>query len=116
MNEMTILPRKPTENNKEYSYRVLYYNIMTMKLPPGTSITENEVAEQLNISRTPVHEALTMLKVEYLVDIVPQSGSSVTLINLKRARRSFYENNAGTRHIQAAVRMHQKRVFKKNGR
>jgi len=90
MNEMTILPRKPTENNKEYSYRVLYYNIMTMKLPPGTSITENEVAEQLNISRTPVHEALTMLKAEYLVDIVPQSGSSVTLINLRNVREGLF--------------------------
>lgn len=90
MNELTILPRKPKENNREYSYRVLYYNIMTLKLPPGITINENEIAEQLHISRTPVHEALTMLKSEYLVDIVPQSGSTVTLISLRNIREALF--------------------------
>ncbi len=87
---MTILKRKPKENNREYSYRVLYHNIMTLRLPPGATINENEAAEQLKISRTPVHEALSLLKEEYLVDIVPQSGSSVSLINLRNMREGLF--------------------------
>lgn len=90
MNQLTILPRKTTENNREYSYRILRYNIMTLVLEPGATLNENEIAEQINVSRTPVHEALTKLKSEYLVDIVPQSGSSVSLISLRNIREGLF--------------------------
>lgn len=90
MRSLTILPRKPKENNREYSYRILRYNIMTLVLEPGAVLNENEIAEQLTISRTPVHEALTKLKSEYLVDIVPQSGSSVSLISLRNIREGLF--------------------------
>lgn len=90
MEPLTILPRKATENNREYSYRLLRYNIMTLVLKPGDTISENEIAEQLGVSRTPVHEALTLLKTEYLVDIVPQSGSSVSYIRLGTVREGLF--------------------------
>lgn len=90
MNTLTIIDRQPKENNREYAYRVLRYNIMTFGLEPGEALSEAEICEQLSVSRTPVHEALTMLKSEYLVDIVPQSGSYVSLISLKHIREGVF--------------------------
>lgn len=90
MQNLNILPRKPKENNREYSYRILRYNIMTLILEPGDSLSENEIAEQLNVSRTPVHEALTRLKSDYLVDILPQSGTFVSLISLRNIREGLF--------------------------
>ena len=90
MNELVLIPRKKTENNREYAYRVLRYNIMNLKLIPGETLNENEICQYMNVSRTPVHEALTLLKQEQLVNIVPQSGSHVSLISLKNIREGLF--------------------------
>lgn len=90
MESLTLLPRRPKENNRAYAYRLLRYNIMTLVLPPGCAINENEIAEQLGISRTPVHEALSLLKNDYLVEILPQSGSFITKISLRNVREGVF--------------------------
>lgn len=90
MTPLTLLPRKPKENNRTYAYRLLRYNIMTLVLIPGTAINENEIAEQLGSSRTPVHEALSLLKNDYLVDILPQSGSFVSKISMRNVREGVF--------------------------
>lgn len=90
MDNLVVIPRKPKENNREYAYRLLRYNIMTMIMTPGTTINENLICEKLSVSRTPVHEALTMLKSECLVDIIPQSSSKVSLISLQNVREGLF--------------------------
>ena len=44
---------------------------------PGTALDEKQIAEQFGVSRTPVREALLMLAMQKLVDIVPRSGAIV---------------------------------------
>lgn len=90
MENLFIISRKQKENNREYAYRLLRYNIMTMIMTPGATINENLICEKLSVSRTPVHEALTMLKTECLVEIIPQSGSKVTLISLQNVREGLF--------------------------
>lgn len=90
MNTLTIIPRLPSENIREYAYRMLRYNIMNLQLPPGAPINENELCQLLSCSRTPVHEALALLKSEGLVNIVPQSSSNITLINMKNVREGLF--------------------------
>src|SRR5687768_10659710 len=46
-------------------------------LPPGTPLSDKALATQLNISRTPVREALLQLRSEGLVVARPQSGTFV---------------------------------------
>jgi len=92
-NILNLLPRDVKESNRDFAYRVIKYNIFNMNLLPGCSINENEFAEQLKISRTPVHEALTVLKAEYLVDIIPQSGSRVSLINFQNIKDGVFLRN-----------------------
>lgn len=93
MSDLNILSRKDQENNRAYAYRLLRYNIMTLKLVPDTALNENEIAEQLGISRTPVHEALTLLKNDYLVDILPQNGSFISKISMRQVREGLFMRN-----------------------
>lgn len=43
----------------------------------GESVSEERLASTLGVSRTPVREALTLLQLQGLVDIIPQRGSFV---------------------------------------
>lgn len=88
--EIKISEKKDNENNREYAYRILRDNIMTLQLLPGVTINEGELAECFKISRTPVHEAVLMLKEEYLVDVYPQSGSKISLIHIDILKEGYF--------------------------
>ena len=76
----TVLERFRGENNKDYSYRVIKEAIMSLELKPGQAISEIELADMLNISRTPIREVMAKLKEEYLVEVLPQVGTYVSKI------------------------------------
>jgi len=59
----------------------LRQRILRHELAPGQWIDEQDVAEQLGISRTPVREALKVLAAEGLVTLAPRRGSFVTQIS-----------------------------------
>ncbi len=61
----------------EMQYRKLRSQILSLELRPGSPISEQEVAEQEGISRTPVREAILRLAREKLVEVVPKSGTFV---------------------------------------
>ncbi len=65
----------------ERIYATLRERIVTAELEPGQKLSENELAEPLGVSRTPIREALARLRVDRLVAIVPQLGTFVTLIS-----------------------------------
>ncbi|HBN49407.1 MAG TPA: GntR family transcriptional regulator, partial [Thalassospira sp.] len=44
-------------------------------IPPGKPIRERTLAQQLNISRTPLREALRILAVDGLVELLPSRGA-----------------------------------------
>jgi DNA-binding GntR family transcriptional regulator len=74
----TVTARLPGENNKDYSYRVVKEAIMSLELQPGKSISEIELAEVLNISRTPIREVMAKLREEHLVEVFPQVGTYIS--------------------------------------
>jgi DNA-binding GntR family transcriptional regulator len=51
--------------------------IMDGRLPPGQRLTEERLARELGISRTPVREALKVLQSEGLVDAAPNRSATV---------------------------------------
>lgn len=69
---------------REQVYAVLRRAILTGHLQPGDAVAEGYVAEQLNVSRTPVREALRMLSTEGLVAIVPRRGAFVAGIKSEK--------------------------------
>jgi len=65
----------------EQVYRLLRQAIITLRLPPGATIIEKQITERLDISRTPVRDALRQLADEGLIHVKPQSGTFVALID-----------------------------------
>ncbi|WP_160321324.1 GntR family transcriptional regulator [Prosthecomicrobium hirschii] len=51
--------------------------IVSTELQLGQALSEEQIAATMNVSRTPVREALTMLQLQGLIDIKPQRGSFV---------------------------------------
>lgn len=66
----------------DFVYETIKEQIMTLVLPPGASISEKDIAEELEVSRTPVRESFLRLSEDDLLDIRPQRGSFVTKIDL----------------------------------
>jgi DNA-binding GntR family transcriptional regulator len=62
-------------------YRLLRQSIITLRLQPGATIIEKQITDRLGISRTPVRDALRQLADEGLVNIRPQAGTFVALID-----------------------------------
>jgi DNA-binding GntR family transcriptional regulator len=65
------------ESRTEQAYRELRRRILDNELPASTSMLEQEVAELLGMSRTPVREALILLAKEGLVEVRPRQGMRV---------------------------------------
>lgn len=78
---MKILEKNTLENSRAYALRILLHNIVSIELAPGTAISENEIASELRLSRTPVREALIELNKNDLIDIIPHKGSYISKIN-----------------------------------
>jgi DNA-binding GntR family transcriptional regulator len=65
------------------AYRELEEMIVTLRLSPGTVLSEQALAVRLKIGRTPIREALQRLARDGLVVIMPRRGIMVSEINLK---------------------------------
>lgn len=87
---MELLERRASENARSYALRVLLQNIITLELPPGSAVSENELALVLKLSRTPVREALIELSKTGLVDIQPQRGSYIAKIDYELIEESRF--------------------------
>ena len=79
---MTIEARQAGETAKEYAYRIIKENIITLELEPGSTLNDMEISQMIGISRTPVREAIIKLKEESdIIEIFPQRGMRIALID-----------------------------------
>lgn len=62
---------------RDVVFRTLRDAILVGDLEPGERLLENHLADKLGVSRTPVREALRMLEIENLVELVPRKGAQV---------------------------------------
>src|SRR5699024_1296316 len=75
------------------AYAILRQAIRNLILPPGKTILEREVAETLEMSRTPVREALVRLENEDALQLIPRKGFYVEPID-KNDLSDIYQMNA----------------------
>lgn len=68
---------------RNFVYQTLRYNILHLDLKPGTKMSEQDISDEFQVSRTPVREVFVHLFQDGLVEIYPQRGTYVSLINLK---------------------------------
>ena len=69
-------------------YEKLEYNILTGEYQPGEILSENRLAEELGVSRTPIREAMTRLIYERLINETP-NGNEVRGISLSDVEDIF---------------------------
>jgi len=69
------------------AYRALEEEIVTLRIPPGTVVSEAILSRRLGVGRTPVREALQRLAREWLVVILPRRGVVVSAIDPVRQLR-----------------------------
>lgn len=73
----------------DYAYKELRRMIMNKEFKPGQRLPEMSLAEQLNVSRTPVREALRRLASEGLVVIIPNEGARLANPSKKEIEDTF---------------------------
>lgn len=75
-------------------YEALYARVVNLTLPPGTRMSEAEVAAQLGVSRQPVRDAFFRLSQLGFIQIRPQRATIVTPISEGAIRQAFFIRNA----------------------
>jgi DNA-binding GntR family transcriptional regulator len=63
--------------------------ILAGVLPPGTRIRQEQIAEELGVSRLPIREALRILESRGLVTLVPATGAWVSSMNLAECVETY---------------------------
>ncbi|ADG06844.1 GntR family transcriptional regulator [Kyrpidia tusciae] len=71
------------------AYETIRGWILEGTLAPGERLREEQLAERLGVSRTPVREALRRLETEGLVRLIPNRGAAVTAYSTADIRHYF---------------------------
>jgi DNA-binding GntR family transcriptional regulator len=72
----------------------LQQRILALELPPRTRISEADVARRMGVSRQPVREAFKRLAKLGLLQIRPQSSTTVSLISEEAVQRARFIRTA----------------------
>jgi DNA-binding GntR family transcriptional regulator len=78
--ESSGLRRQKGSSLTEKIYNLLRDEIVTCELEPGRELSEAELAERFEVSKTPVREALASLRVDGFVHTYPRRGYQVVPI------------------------------------
>ncbi|MEJ6120987.1 GntR family transcriptional regulator [Vibrio sp. 2-Bac 85] len=70
-------------NKTEVAYNQLERMIIFRELEPGSMVSEKQLAESLDLGRTPVREALQRLSYEKMVEIHARRGIQIPIISIE---------------------------------
>jgi len=73
---------KPTSTQDVYAS--LREKILSFELYPGSRVTESELAEMFNVSRTPIRAAIQRLEAEGYMSVLPKQGCFIRNIEIAR--------------------------------
>ena len=82
-------PPSPSRERFERLYRTLRDRICLFEYPPGGRLSEEELAEEFSISRTPVRRVLGRLEAEGLIEARHGVGHFVTSVRLEELAQIF---------------------------
>lgn len=77
-----MAPHPPRELLADRAYVALRDRIVTLRIPPGAPIDEDQLGADLGMGRTPVREAIKRLALENLVTVFPRRGTFASEINI----------------------------------
>ena len=76
-------------SKKEQVYKDLQEKIITQELACGTRLNEKELMDEYGIGRTPLRDILMKLKIECLIETIPQSGTFVKELDKTEIRETL---------------------------
>ncbi|MEW1773324.1 GntR family transcriptional regulator [Streptomyces sp. NPDC086777] len=93
-------------SGREKAYAFLKDTVLTDPGMQGAFLSEQELADRIGVSRTPVREALLQLAAEDLVELVPKRGARVAPLTGRQIRelmelRGIVERYAAERLVEA---------------
>ncbi len=98
----------------EFIYEVIKKNIINMNIKPGSRISEKEISDLLDVSRTPVREAFIKLSKEGLLYVLPQRGTYISYIDLKKVEEiRFIRESIEISIIKIATKDFPEKLLKK---
>jgi DNA-binding GntR family transcriptional regulator len=86
------------------AYQFAKERLLDGRFPAGALLSENEIARDLGISRTPVREAFLLLEAEALLELYPRRGALVTPISPTESDDVLEARLLLEGHCAAAVR------------
>lgn len=92
-----------TLNTEERAYRSIMHLILSGHYRPGDFLLEQEIAEKLGMSRTPVSRALARLVVEGFLEKMPKKGCFIPLPTPEDAENVFFARKAVESQAAAAA-------------
>jgi GntR family transcriptional regulator, rspAB operon transcriptional repressor len=75
-----LLERFPSLRDRAYA--AIKHRIITCELKPGEVLIEADLSAELDIGRTPVHQAIDRLVTDGLIDVMPRKGIIVKPVSL----------------------------------
>lgn len=81
---------RSTSSVQSAVYNALRNSILTLQLKPGTVMSTQEIAQKLDVSRTPVREAFIRLQMDGLVNIHPQKETMVSRIDFTKVEQERF--------------------------
>ncbi len=93
-------------SGREKAYEYLKETVLTDPEMQGVFLSEQEIADRIGVSRTPIREALLLLAAEDLVELVPKRGARVAPLTGREIRelmelRGIVERHAAQQLIAA---------------
>lgn len=73
---------EPVVSLRDTAYEAIKRRIITCDLKPGEVLSEGVLSTELDIGRTPIHQAIDRLAAEGLIDVLPRKGIMVKPISL----------------------------------
>jgi DNA-binding GntR family transcriptional regulator len=73
----------------DVAYARICAMIIDLRLQPGAMVNELSLAAEIELGRTPVHEAVARLVVDRLVKVLPRRGLMIAPIGLEEVREIF---------------------------
>lgn len=74
----------------DQAYTTLKRDIISCDLRPGQLIIESDLASRYGMSKTPIREALNLLRKEGFVEVLPRRGTLVKPVNVQDVQHTFF--------------------------
>ena len=86
---MAALEQPNSQNLHEAIFQKLRLLLVEGKIVPGSKLNERELAESLNVSRTPIREAIRRLAADGLVELIANRGAIAVQLSLEDVIHTF---------------------------